>query len=94
MIEPSRRRTTRRIVLIKPHRMQRDPGDQAMVWRQRRRSFGITAVAWLFLAVAGAMSSWGTAFIALASAAAVLSAAVVVKAEVLVRRAEERLRAE
>jgi hypothetical protein len=89
MNEPSRTRTIRRVVLTKPHRTHRDPGDQAAVWRRRRSSFGISAVVWLVLSVAGAVGGWGTTFVALALAAGVLSAAVVVKAQVLVRRAQE-----
>jgi hypothetical protein len=89
MNEPSRTRTIRRVVLTKPHRTHRDPGDQAAVWRRRRGSFGISAVVWLVLSVAGAVGGWGTTFVALALAAGVLSAAVVVKAQVLVRRAQE-----
>ena len=89
MNEPSRARATRRVVLTKPHRTQRDPGDQSVVWRQRGRSFGISTGVWLLLAVVGALGDWGTTFVALALAAGLLSGAVVVKAYVLVRRAGE-----
>jgi Mrp family chromosome partitioning ATPase len=89
MNEPSRTRTTRRVVLTKPHRTQRDPGDEAVVWRQRRPAFGISTGVWLLLAVVGALGGWGTTSVALALAAGLLSGAVVVKAYLLVRRAEE-----
>jgi hypothetical protein len=87
--EPSKTRTTRKVVLTTPHRTRRAPSEQAEIWRKRRRSFGISAGVWLLLAVAGAVGGWGTTFLALALAAGLLSAAVAVKAQVLVRRAEE-----
>ena len=87
MNDPNRTRTTRRVVLTKPHRTQRAPGDQAVVWRRRRRSFGTSAGVWLVLAVAGAIMGWGVTLVALAIAAGVLSAAGLVTAQVLVSRA-------
>lgn len=87
--DSSRIRTTRRVVLMKPHRTKRDPRDQAAVWKQRRRAFGISTVSWLAMAVAGALSGLGKDFVALAVAACLLSAAVVIKAQVLIQRAEQ-----
>lgn len=87
--EPSKSQATRRVVLKKPHRTQRDPGVQALVWERRRRSFGTTALAWLVMAVAGALTGLGTLFVGLAVAACLLSAAVVVKAHVLIQRATQ-----
>ena len=82
-------RTSRRLVLTKPHRTHRDRAAQAVVWRRRRQSWGMSAVIFIALAVAGAVGGWGTTLVALDLAAGVISAAVAVKAQVMVRRAEE-----
>ena len=82
-------RTTRRLVLTKPHRTHRDRAAQAVVWRRRRQSWGTSAVVFFVLAVAAAVGGWGATLVALDLAAGVMSATVVVKAQVMVRRAEE-----
>ena len=82
-----RTRTTRRVVLTKPHRVRRTPADDLAVWGGRRRSFALAAVGWLVLGLGAAVSGAGGNLVALSLVAALLSAAVVVKAQVLVRRA-------
>lgn len=85
------RKTSRRVVFVRPHRTVRTPADTIRVWTQRRRSFSITAGMWLVLAIVGMPTHLGVAFTVLAFAAALLSAAVVVKANVLLRRAQLEL---
>lgn len=68
--------------------MRREPVDQVVIWKGRRRTFGTAAAAWLLLAVLGAAGGLGTSFVALAVAACVLSAAVVIKAQVIILRAQ------
>ena len=82
-------RTTRRIVLTKPHLTERGPDDQLVVWRHRRRTYGVSAVLWLVLAAAGIFGAWGATFVALALTTGTVSALVVIKAQVLVSRAEQ-----
>jgi hypothetical protein len=87
--EPKRIRTTRRVVLMKPHRTRRDGWHQTVIWRQRRRAFGISAVTWSVLAVVGAVGGFRASFVILAVAACLLSVAVVIKAQVLLQRVEQ-----
>jgi hypothetical protein len=89
MNEPKRIRTTRRVVLMKPHRVRRDGRQQTLVWKQRRRAFGISAGTWLALAIFGAVEGFRASTVALAVAACVLSVAVVIKAQVLLQRVEQ-----
>ena len=89
MNEPKRIQTTRRVVLVRPHRTRRDGWQQTVVWKQRRRAFGSSAGAWLVLAVVGAMEGFRVSFVILAGAACLLSAGVVIKAHVLLQRVEQ-----
>jgi hypothetical protein len=83
-------RTTRRVVLTRPHRVRRSPADDLVVWGGRRRSFARSAVVWLVLGLGAAVSGAGATLVVLPLVAAVLAAAVAVKAHVLVRRASRR----
>ena len=89
MNESKRIQTTRRVVLVRPHRIRRDGWQQTVVWEQRRRAFGISAGAWLVLAVIGASEGFRVSFVILAVAVCVLSTAVVIKAHVLLQRVEQ-----
>jgi hypothetical protein len=89
MNEPKRIQTTRRVVLVRPHRTRRDGWQQSVVWKQRRRAFVISAVGWLVLAVVGAIRGFGASFVILSLAACVLSVAVVIKAHLLLQRVEQ-----
>ena len=82
-------RTTR--VWVRPHRVVRTASESARVWTQRRRTYTISAVLWLVLAVGGAANAASSAATVLAGLAALLSIAVVVKAQVLIRRAQAEL---
>ena len=85
-----RTRTTRRVVLTRPHRVRRSPADDLAVWGARRRSFALAAVGWLVLGLGAAVSGAGAALVVISLVAALLSAAVVVKAQVLLKRAGRR----
>jgi hypothetical protein len=65
--------------------MRRAPEAQAQVWRQRVRSFGLSAIVWLVLGVVAAASGSSAVLVGLAFAASALSAAVVVKGLFIVR---------
>ena len=85
-------KTTRRIILVRPHLTQRTPVDQAVAWRKRRRTFGLSALAWLTLGIAAGPLGLSHTFTVISLLAGVLSAAVVVKAQVLIRRSEQAQR--
>ncbi|MDQ1601289.1 MAG: hypothetical protein QOD68_2763, partial [Actinomycetota bacterium] len=76
-----RTRTTRRVVLTRPHQVRRSPADDLAVWGGRRRSFALAALGWLVLGLGAAVSGAGGTLVVLSLVAALLSAAVVVKAQ-------------